>query len=132
VVFGCDRSADVAAVRSADTAAMSLICAGMLPPSFVEYALRNGADGVLVTGCADGACDYRFGQRWIAERFAATREPHLRANVPRQRLRVVWAGDGSLPELARNVAAFRASLAARGPAAASLARPNPGRQVSHA
>jgi len=132
VVFGCDRSADVAAVRSADTAAMSLICAGMLPPSFVEYALRNGADGVLVTGCADGACDYRFGQRWIAERFAATREPHLRANVPRQRLRVVWAGDGTLPELVHNLAAFRASLAARGPAAASLARPKRGIQVSHA
>ncbi|MFY9315658.1 MAG: hydrogenase iron-sulfur subunit, partial [Burkholderiales bacterium] len=92
VVFGCDRSADVAALRSGDTAAMSLICAGMLPPSFVEYALRNGADGVLVTGCPGGACDYRFGQRWLEERFAGAREPHLRANVPRERLRVAWAG----------------------------------------
>ena len=129
VVFGCDRCADVAAVRSADTAALSLICAGMLPPSFVEYALRNGADGVLVTGCAAGACDYRFGQRWLEERFAGTREPHLRDNVPRQRLRVAWAGDGSVLELVRNLAAFRASLGARG---TPLARPKRGTQVSHA
>lgn len=32
---------------------MSLICAGMLPPSFVEYALRGGADGVMVVGCRE-------------------------------------------------------------------------------
>jgi len=132
VVFGCDQAVDVAAVRSADTAAMSLICAGMLPPSFVEYALRNGADGVLVAGCAGGACDYRFGQRWLEERFAGTREPHLRANVPRERLRVAWAGDGTLPELVRNVAAFRTSLAARGPRAAPIMRPKRGTEPSHA
>jgi coenzyme F420-reducing hydrogenase delta subunit/Pyruvate/2-oxoacid:ferredoxin oxidoreductase delta subunit len=132
VVFGCDRCADVAAARSADTAALSLICAGMLPPSFVEYALRNGADGVLVTGCAAGACDYRFGQRWLEERFAGTREPHLRGNVPRQRLRVAWAGNGSLPELARNVAAFRASLEARVPGDGSIARPKRASRASHA
>ena len=132
VVFGCDRAADVAAVRAADTAALSLICAGMLPPSFVEYALRNGADGVLVTGCADGACDYRFGQRWLEERFAGTREPHLRANVPRERLRVVWAGNGSLPELANCVASFRASLTERRPGDESIMRPKRALQASHA
>ena len=114
VVFGCDRSAGVAASRSADTAALGLICAGMLPPSFVEYALRNGADGVLVTGCAAGTCDYRFGQRWLEERFAGTREPHLRANVPPHRVRVAWARDRSLRELSDELAAFRAGIAAHG------------------
>ncbi len=132
VVFGCDHGADAAAVRSADTAAMSLICAGMLPPSFVEYALRSGADGVYVTGCAGGACDYRFGQRWLEQRFAGTREPHLRANVPHERLRVEWAGDGSVIELARRVAAFRASLAQLGPAAAPRAPPKRNPKLSHA
>jgi coenzyme F420-reducing hydrogenase delta subunit/ferredoxin len=114
VVFGCDRSADVAALRSADTAALSLICAGMLPPSFLEYALRNGADGVLVTGCAEGACDYRFGQRWLEERLAGTREPHLRANVPPQRVRVAWARERSVGELRHALAAFRSDIAHNG------------------
>jgi coenzyme F420-reducing hydrogenase delta subunit/ferredoxin len=132
VVFGCDRAAPVAALAAPDTAALSLICTGMLPPAFVEYALRNGADGVLVTGCAAGACDFRFGQRWLEERFAGAREPRLRASVPRDRLRVEWAGDGSVLELARRLAAFRAELRARGPADARPARPKRAGRVSHA
>ena len=47
-----------------------MLCAAQLPPSFVEYALRAGADGVLVTGCRDGDCTYRLGNRWTAERLA--------------------------------------------------------------
>ena len=111
LVFGCDRCTDVTALRSADTAAMSLLCAGMLPPSFVEYALRNGADGVLVTGCAGGACDYRFGQRWLEQRFAGRREPQLRATVPPHRVRVAWARDRSVRELRDELTAFRAGIA---------------------
>jgi coenzyme F420-reducing hydrogenase delta subunit/ferredoxin len=112
VVFGCDRGPDVSALRSGDTVAMSLACAGMLPPSFVEFALRRGADGVLVTGCADGACEYRFGQRWLEERLAGEREPRLRANVARDRVRVAWAG--SRAQLAERLAEFRAALPRKG------------------
>jgi coenzyme F420-reducing hydrogenase delta subunit/ferredoxin len=110
VVFGCERSAGVAALRSADTAVLALACAGMLPPSFVEFALRHGADGVLVTGCAEGDCDYRFGQRWLEERLSGAREPHLRASVPKARFAVAWTGDGAPEALARRLAQLRASL----------------------
>jgi len=68
---------------------------------------------VLITGCAEGGCDYRFGQRWLEERLAGAREPHLRANVARERLRVAWARDGSPAELARRLAEFRAALPPR-------------------
>jgi len=40
VVFGCDKGVDVRGLANLDTAAISLICTGMLPPSFIEYALR--------------------------------------------------------------------------------------------
>jgi hypothetical protein len=62
---------------------LNLMCTGLLPPSFVEYALRSGADGVLVTGCREGSCAYRFGTRWTEERLTRQREPHLRPTVPR-------------------------------------------------
>ncbi|HJV63729.1 MAG TPA: cytochrome b N-terminal domain-containing protein, partial [Albitalea sp.] len=74
VVFGCDRGARVEAIHAPDVLAMSLACTGMLAPSFVEYALRGGADGVLVAGCREGGCEFRFGQRWSADRLAGTRE----------------------------------------------------------
>src|SRR5690606_30394218 len=67
VIFGCSCAVPVADLEDSATAAMPLLCAGMLPPSFVEYALRSGADGVLVTGCREGSCAYRLGTRWTEE-----------------------------------------------------------------
>ena len=133
VVFGCDHGPAVTPLAAPGTVTMSLLCAGMLPPSFVEYALRCGADGVLVSGCASGGCDYRLGQQWAAERLAGAREPHLRASVPRERLRVAWAGTGAAG-LAQELADFRAGLARLGardaaapPKRAQLSEPGQGR-----
>jgi quinol-cytochrome oxidoreductase complex cytochrome b subunit/coenzyme F420-reducing hydrogenase delta subunit/NAD-dependent dihydropyrimidine dehydrogenase PreA subunit len=115
IVFGCVASsggADLRRVADARTATLSMLCAAQLPPSFVEYALRAGADGVLVTGCRDGDCGFRLGNRWVGERLGGEREPHLRAAVPRDRVRVAWAGHGGEAALARALAAFRADLAA--------------------
>ena len=114
VVFGCSPTqggVDVTCVADAQTATFPLICAAQLPPSFVEYALRAGADGVLVTGCRDGDCAFRLGNRWQVGRLEGVREPHLRAVVPRDRFRVAWAGRGDDGVLASALDAFRADLA---------------------
>ena len=92
-VFGCDHGADVRQWAGPDVVAFSLLCAGQLPPSFIEYALRDGAAGVLVTGCGEASCEYRLGQRWTAERLQGMREPHLRASVPRERIALVNASE---------------------------------------
>ena len=76
VVFRCEHAATPAAGGE-----ISLRCLAMLPPSFVEYALRRGARRVQAVGCREGACKWRLGMDLCAERFAGTREPHLRANV---------------------------------------------------
>lgn len=77
-----------------DVLHLPLVCAGALPPSFIEYALRHGADGVLVSGCRVGGCEFRLGQQWTDKRLAGQRPPQLRRSVPRQRLQVVWADEG--------------------------------------
>jgi ferredoxin/coenzyme F420-reducing hydrogenase delta subunit len=94
VVFACARGADASGLAAADTAVMPLLCAGMLPPSFVEYALRGGADGVLLNTCRPGGCDFRLGDRWTRERLAGEREPHLRRTVPAARLQLCGAAAG--------------------------------------
>ena len=94
VVFGCDQGAHAAAVAAPDVLPLGMICTGMLPPSFVEYALRGGADGVVIATCREGGCAFRLGDRWTAERLNGEREPHLRAGVPRERLAVVAADAG--------------------------------------
>ncbi len=110
VVFGCDQSVDVRALTGPDTTALSLICAGMLPPSFIEYALRSGADGVVVAGCRDGGCEFRLGMEWTRKRLARHREPHLRALVPLERIEIVPVARGESEKLAALVNEFRARL----------------------
>ncbi len=113
VVFGCDHAADVRALQAPDTAVMSLLCAGQLPPSFVEYALREGAGGVLVTGCRECDCAFRLGDTWTEQRLRGEREPHLRRTVSTRQLRVVWAG-GDRARIERELAQFRDQLGQKG------------------
>ncbi len=112
VIFGCDCACDVHKLQDERTATLSLLCTGMLPPAFIEYALRHGADGVVISGCRDGACAYRLGNRWTIERIEGTREPHLRRSVARRRVSIAWAGALDLARLRQDVERFRASLRA--------------------
>jgi len=111
VVFACARGADASGLAAADTAVMPLLCTGMLPPSFVEYALRGGADGVLLNTCRPGGCDFRLGDRWTRERLAGEREPHLRQTVPAARLQLCAAAAGDEPMLSAALNDLRARLA---------------------
>jgi coenzyme F420-reducing hydrogenase delta subunit/ferredoxin len=114
VAFGCDRGADIKPLAQAAVATFSLPCIGMLPPSFVEYALRGGADGVFVTGCGEGDCEYQCGDQLTRERIEGRREPHFRTRVARERLRLAFTGDAGVLE--QELANFRAALCGPMPA----------------
>ena len=77
ITFACEKKDPVAG-------AIALRCLGMLPPAFIEYALRNGAARVRAVGCR-AECAYRLGMQLCDERFAGRREPHLRASVAFER-----------------------------------------------
>jgi ferredoxin/coenzyme F420-reducing hydrogenase delta subunit len=109
VAFGCDHGARVGSLASAHVATLSLPCIGMLPPSFVDYALKRGAAGVMVAGCAAGDCEHRFGDRWLAARLSGERMPRARLAGNPARVRLLDdAGDER--RLAVELAAFRAVL----------------------
>jgi ferredoxin len=115
VVFACGRGTPAAHLGGPDTAVLELLCIAMLPPAFIEFALKSGASGVLVAACGDGDCEFRFGSRWLRERIAGAREPHLRSGVPGDRLRVVECVEATA--LADAVIAFRATLRQSAPGA---------------
>lgn len=111
LAFGCDHGVTGAALESGGVAAVSLPCVAMLPPSFIDYVLsRDLADGVFVTGCAAEACHNRLGVRWMEARIAQTRDPRLRARVPRERLAVCWPVLSDPRRVERELAAFIAAL----------------------
>ncbi len=93
VLFSCRHAADCSGRANPTTLVMTLECAAMLPPSFIEYALRLGAAGVLIAGCRAGDCEYRLGDQWVHERLLGLREPHLRASVARDQVSVQWCGN---------------------------------------
>ena len=97
VLFGCDDGARVDELAGRGVIALSLRCAAMLPPSFVEYALRRGAARVVVARCGADACTYRLGGRWVSQRLAGAREPYLRERVRGPQVQLVDAlrGDES-------------------------------------
>jgi ferredoxin/coenzyme F420-reducing hydrogenase delta subunit len=126
VVFGCDEGAALERVDAPGVVRLSLACAGQLPPSFVDYALRRGAARVLVATCGEHACAYRFGARWIRERLAGTREPALRAHLRGPKVRLIEAGRGEEDRVrealaAHNDAAASESIDRGAPAEKSLA-----------
>ena len=112
MLFGCDHGVEVERARGPQVAAVSLACIGQLPPAFIDYVLsRDLADGVFLTGCADGFCYNRFGIAWTEARLAGERDPHLRARVPRERLMTSWLGRRQDAELKRAVDEFASRLA---------------------
>ncbi len=117
VVFGCRQAADFEALADGATALLTLECAAMLPPSFLEYAMRMGASGALIAGCRESDCEFRLGDRWVKERLLGQREPRLRASAPLDRIEVVWSGRDLL-EARAALANLRSRLSdSSGPAA---------------
>jgi coenzyme F420-reducing hydrogenase delta subunit/ferredoxin len=131
VVFGCAHGAELGRMAGPGTATVRLLCAGMLPPAFVEYALRAGADGVFITGCRDGDCQYRLGNRWTDERLSGWREPRLRAAVPLQLVRVAWGAPADGAALAAELGRFRQSLASMPAAVRAGLAPLKGKEIQN-
>jgi quinol-cytochrome oxidoreductase complex cytochrome b subunit/coenzyme F420-reducing hydrogenase delta subunit/Fe-S-cluster-containing hydrogenase component 2 len=129
LVYGCDHGNKVAALADSGTAAVSLPCTGMLPPSMIDYALRKGdAAGVLITGCGCGDCHYRLGNQWMEQRIRGEREPHLRERVDRSRIRVIWASDAHREQVERVLGTLQAAVAEQPAAGATAAAAAQGAQ----
>jgi len=107
LVFACEHGGGR---RLAGT--VRLPCIGMVPPSLFDYVLsRNLADGIVIAGCAEGVCFNRLGIEWTKQRIAATRDPYLRARVPRERIATVWAYAHETRRVEADIASFAAKIA---------------------
>jgi coenzyme F420-reducing hydrogenase delta subunit len=74
---------------------------------------RDLADGVVIAGCAESACFNRLGVAWTSQRIAGTRDPYLRARVPRERIATIWASALETRRVAAQIATFTKDIAER-------------------
>lgn len=111
MVFGCDNAVDVEELKADNVAVVNFFCAGMIPPTLVEYALKKGADGVLITGCRSGDCYFRFGNIWLDQRFEGRRKPVLRQRADHRRIAVCRAAATEGGKLRHQLAQFQGHIA---------------------
>ncbi len=109
LLVGCEHGIDIRACAADAVMPLAVPCIGMLPPAFVEHALRKGAAGVLLCGCRHGDCYHRLGGDWLQERLSNERRPFLRHSVDRSRVGLCWAAPPDGRELQRAIDALRSS-----------------------
>lgn len=113
LVVGCVHGAPLDRVLRPGMARLDLPCAGMFPPSAIDYALHAaGFDGVVISGCDTGDCMHRYGDRWLRERITRERLPMLRGRVPRGRVLLSWNKAIGERTLRQDIEAFGRRLAA--------------------
>ncbi len=112
LVFACDQSnAELLSNESEGTRVIKLPCVGMLPPSFIDFALsRRFAEGVMLAGCAENDCFHRLGNEWTIQRVARERDPHLRRRVPMERVNTAWLPPGEHRRRMNALGSFRTHL----------------------
>lgn len=66
-----------------------VMCSGRVEPAFILEALKNGADGVLITGCHIGDCHYMDGNKNAQIRINNTKKALEKLGFDK-RLRLEW------------------------------------------
>lgn len=105
VAFACNwcsyAGADLAGVSRIQypptTRVIRVMCSGRISPAFILEALRQGADGVLVTGCHPGDCHYLSGNEKAVHNVQVAHSLIHLLGIEPQRLRLEWisAAEGS-------------------------------------
>lgn len=80
-------------------------CSGFIRPSWLEFALRNGAEGAFVCGCPLGDCFNRLGNNLIQDRVVQMQRRFERQKIHPDRVATVYY---NLHQQAEFVAAVRA------------------------
>lgn len=65
-------------------------CTGRMNPLFIFSALRNGADGILVSGCHPGDCHYVSGNYVARRKFALLKSMLNYMGVEEDRVNFTW------------------------------------------
>ncbi|MFW9896671.1 MAG: hydrogenase iron-sulfur subunit [Candidatus Thorarchaeota archaeon] len=93
-----------------------VMCSGRIEPSFVLKALKNGADGVLVSGCHIGDCHYISGNEYTKERFERLHNIIIKQlGIDGRRVRLEWISASEGKRFADLITEFTNQIKELGP-----------------
>jgi len=90
-------------------------CSGRVNPMFIVEALRQGADGVLVSGCHPGDCHYLAGNYFARRRFALLQRYLEYLGVEKGRVQFSWVSASEGARFAEVVTKVTNDVKALGP-----------------
>jgi len=90
-------------------------CSGRVNPMFILRALRQGADGVLVSGCHPGDCHYLSGNYYARRKFALLNSLLDYMGIERGRVQFSWVSASEGIRFAQVIKEVTESIKALGP-----------------
>jgi F420-non-reducing hydrogenase iron-sulfur subunit len=90
-------------------------CSGRIDPLLIIRALRNGFDGVLVSGCHPGDCHYQTGNYRARRRITITKKFLEYMGIEPERLQASWVSASEGGKFAEVVAEITADIRKLGP-----------------
>ena len=106
ITFACNwcsySGADLAGTSryqySPNVRIIRVMCSGRVDPSLILKALRNGADGILISGCHPSDCHYISGNEKTEARISFLKRflPYVGINPKRLRLEWISGSEGEL------------------------------------
>lgn len=92
-----------------------VMCSSRVDPAHVLYALKKGADGVLVSGCHPGDCHYINGNHRAKHRIVLLKELLRQMGVEPERVKIDWVSASEGERFTRIVKEFVEELKRLGP-----------------
>ncbi|MBU3949756.1 MAG: hydrogenase iron-sulfur subunit [Proteobacteria bacterium] len=80
-----------------------VMCSGRVDPLFIVNALKEGFDGVLVSGCHIGDCHYLEGNKYTVKRMEILAQLLDLSGIGRKRVHLRWASAAEAKPFADNV-----------------------------
>jgi len=92
-----------------------VMCSGRVDPLLVLKALRNGADGVLVSGCHPADCHYISGNEKTETRIDFLKRFLRQVGLDPRRVHLEWISGSEGEKFARVATEFTETLRGMGP-----------------
>jgi F420-non-reducing hydrogenase iron-sulfur subunit len=123
VVFCCNwcsyAGADLAGVSRfqypTNIRIIRVMCSGRVDPAMVLKAFKNGADGVLISGCHIGDCHYISGNEYTRDRFERLYNIIMKQIGIEKRVRLEWVSASEGKRFAEVITEFTNQIQALGP-----------------
>ncbi|MHA1148531.1 MAG: hydrogenase iron-sulfur subunit [Promethearchaeota archaeon] len=93
-----------------------VMCSGRVDPIFVLKAFKDGADGVLISGCHIGDCHYISGNEYAKERFERLHKIIIKQlGIDPRRVRLEWVSASEGKRFAELITEFTNQIKELGP-----------------